>query len=270
LDRDRSFLPIKWRETTLHGQVFSHAVISLLATLDSVDCLVQLDTGANGIFMSDNSVSSSGKMVQVELQVGMLRRSVTMDAASIAYLREHPFSRAGSIGNAFFEQGTIELDFASNQFRYVPGGLLNDNPAAIPFYYAKQTNWDGGHVLIEIGLPDLSRKKVLLDTGAAMFTFVPADRALWEKLLNENSIQHAEMSAEIQGADGKVSCDFQTMNSPLNIEKYPVAAGLYAYSGSHALVNIPGHPQGTVGMQTFINGKITLDYVSSLWMYSAQ
>jgi len=146
------FLPFFFADHALYeGAPKVPAAIVLPVKVEGTDCYAQLDTGAPGavIWHSKGKVDAPRKDVTVEL--AGLRRTASADAANLALLEQGRCTSGliATIGNEFFEQGTLELDLAGSRYRWQQGAVLQGAPDAQTMRYVR---WGGpgGHPLVTV------------------------------------------------------------------------------------------------------------------------
>lgn len=177
--------PFVWAEAeVVPGAGKVRAGILLPIKVDGVACWGQLDTGAPGgvIWTRPAGVGAADQKVTVE--VAGRRRTTQASAAQLAGLRggNCKAELIATLGNAFFDDGTLTLDLNDGRFRFEAASVLGDDPRARPFDYAHWSGGVGGHIVVKVGLPDGRGAEAMLDTGAAAFgltTLAPAD---WDRL----------------------------------------------------------------------------------------
>ena len=179
--------PFGWAEAeVVPGAGKVKAGIVLPITVDGVACWGQLDTGAPGGVIWTRPAGSGPADVTVTVDIAGQRRTAQASSAQLVGLRggNCKAEAIATIGNAFFDDGTLALDLKAGRFRFAAASLLGDDPRALPFDYARRDGGEGGHIVVKVGLPDGQRADAMLDTGAASFgltTLAPAD---WNMLTN--------------------------------------------------------------------------------------
>ncbi len=241
--------------------------IAVLATVKfgGTPCSVQIDTGMNDAFAwhIDQAVTQDETL---EIELGTLRRSVPVNAN----LRERIGrcsigSPVASLGNAFFEAGTLEIDFAGSKLTYTSGSKLKPNSASGHFRYA-QWGPEGGHVLVHVTAPGPLPAQALLDTGSLRIDLAVHDRHVWRALT-----QRAKTSPErfpIWAWGRQLQCLKQAATRPISFQEDQKTFPVVTYCPT--LGFRPMEPVlGTVGMRRYLRGSIAIDYPARLWRGTA-
>lgn len=221
---------------------FPHAMVMLPATVNGVVCYVQLDTGANGRFIRAGSTDAAS----ADIVIGPHTTKVDDQC------------RAGTVGNAFFEKGTLILDLKNARFAYSSDAILRNDSDAAPFTYVHHEGWDGGHITVPITLPGQPQQQALLDTGAALFTFAPLQQSLYEALRGAES---RPLTASSWGKD--IGCEISQLTTPLRVSQYTLDGGVLGHCKRAVDIGVP--IAGIVGLGGFAGQTITIDYPSRKW-----
>jgi hypothetical protein len=230
---------------------FKHAAIFLPAKVDGVDSFVQLDTGANGRFIpAARPADPAGREVNIEVASHTVRALLPQPV--------HAGERAGTVGNAFFEHGTLTIDLKNARFSYAEQAALRDDSTAAPFKYVHHEGWDGGHIVVPLSLPDQPPQDAMFDTGAAIFTFVPLQRSLYETLRGAGGQQLAVPS---WGVD--IGCETSPLGMPLRVSQYTLDTGMLGLCKLPVDIGVP--LAGVIGLAGLADQTITIDYPSRRW-----
>jgi hypothetical protein len=229
--------------------------------IDGMLCSVQIDTGLNSAIRwhADQPTAPDG-MIEVEL--GNMHRSVPTNAAARELTKACGIGNpVASLGNGFFDTGTLEIDFSGRKLTYSTGSALPPGSASGRFRYAKWGT-EGGHVLVEAKAPQRLPREALLDTGSLQIDLMVHDRMSWRTLTKSSrknpkrfaiaawGRQHQclnQQSTVAVGHDGMRSF-FPSVTFCPTLEFQPVEPIL-----------------GTIGMRRYLNGSITIDYPSQMW-----
>ncbi|MGV7210318.1 hypothetical protein ACLB1G_20985 [Oxalobacteraceae bacterium A2-2] len=263
-----TWLPITWQYGSVApGQPRERLALMLDAKLDGVACKVQLDTGANGavLWHGDSGHDAPRRMIPVE--VGGVRSEAGASEAIIASLRTGSCEGLASLGNAFFDRGTLTLDLARDRYRYDEAALLASQREAQPLIYA-QWYGSGGHLLVELRLPGGAVDYAMLDTGAARFGVSALDAQGWSRL-----------TGGLPAAEGPGVATFQVNSWGKQIPCYetevaaPVGIGnmleVPQMQASYCVLDAfkPGQKlAGLLGLRHLNGHVITLDYLSRRWL----
>lgn len=133
--------PLKWVVGSLDGQTQQRIALLVEASINGKPCDLQLDTGMNNAIRwhVDDGQPSTGEKVKVA--VAGLVREVVAPKDALQVLGSNNFCSAngpiGSVGNAFFEHGTLTLDLRNDRFAYTSRPLLTKSVRAQPFFYPR-------------------------------------------------------------------------------------------------------------------------------------
>lgn len=250
------------------GTSEERVALLLRAVIDGRKCWLQLDTGAPGaVLWNGRATEAARKAASVAIRIGEIEKTVVADTAQLALLRQGECGAAGSVGNAFFEHGTLSLDFAGSRFAFTPGSALAGDRAARTMRYLKGAQ-HGGHPLLPARLFDGSTGDLLLDTGSARFGLVATSLAQWRQLTGGLSLTDgaAVRSFDINNAIDAVPsrCHETTVKAAIMIGDHELAPDLVSYcEGKEFRLAAP--LSGILGLRALARYQITLDYVSQRW-----
>lgn len=237
---------------------FPHAALMLPAKVDGVACFVQLDTGANGRFMPSGRAVADAPGREVAIEIGQHTVTARVPQAVLAALPAVGDCHAGTVGNAFFDNGSLILDLKHARFAYSNEAILRDDSAAAPIKYVHQQGWDGGHIVVPITLPGQPPQEAMFDSGAALFTFTPFKQSLYEALRGADS---QPLSAPSWG--NEISCQTSRLTTPLRVSQYTLDSGILGHCKMEVGIGVP--LAGIVGLAGFADQTITIDYPSRKW-----
>lgn len=228
---------------------------------------MQLDTGLNSAVRWQESVGVDEPEVLVEVEVLGLRMSVGTSSSIAGHLRHcAPGGSVGSLGNAFFEGGSLTIDLKQMALRYQAGSALSANPAAEPMFYARWTE-QGGHPLVELRKDGTLVGYGLLDTGSASFGFAPLSEQAWNRVT---------ASAPLAQTDHVRKFSVSSWNRQHPCFETKPAVRLHA--GHWAMGNSPVdycpelgftpplRLEGVIGLDAFSNAVVTIDYPAGRWL----
>lgn len=244
-----------------------HALL-VQVRIDGRSCHMQLDTGANSAVIWGRGVVIPADEVRgtVTVQAGPLAREVPVSDALRAALAQCPDDDSvGTLGNAFFEQGSLRLDLSTPALHYTAGSALLDDPQALPMRYAR---WgaEGGHSLVQLHTPHGERGWTLLDTGAFATQLAVFTREAWD-----SATEHAPLTASLRVTELKVPawgqahlCFRAAPSAHWTIDGRSPQALSVLYCPSHPFV-APEALLGVVGMAPFGTDTLVIDYVAQRW-----
>ncbi|HYD62324.1 MAG TPA: hypothetical protein VEC35_18320 [Noviherbaspirillum sp.] len=240
----------------------------LRAKINDVDCRVQLDTGAAAtiIWRHRDSDQQPAMAVQARVRIGDIEQVLQAKTSQLVSLR-HPDCHgvAATVGNGFFEHGTLHLDLGSQRFAFTPGAALARHPAAHSMLYLPATQ-GGGHPLIMAKLANGAQGYVLLDTGSMRFGLAATDPQQWRQLTA--GLQGApRRSFSIRNASeaGALTCEELETQAPMAIGGQTVRQELVTYcSGKQFQLAQP--ILGVLGLRPLGRRMVIIDYVSRRWL----
>jgi hypothetical protein len=238
---------------------YPHAAVLLPAKIDGVASLVQLDTGANARFIPSARSAVNAPSRAVSIEIGAHAVQATLPESLLATLHEGGASkRAGSVGNGFFEAGTLTLDLKRARFSYAPQAALRDDSDAAPFKYVHHEGWDGGHIIVPVTLPGQPPQDAMLDTGAAIFTFTPLQKSWYDAL---RGADRQQLTVSSWGND--IGCETSQLGVPIRVSRYTLDTGVLGYCKLPVDIGVP--LAGIIGLAGFAQQTITIDYPSRKW-----
>jgi hypothetical protein len=211
---------------------------------------VQLDTGADGRFIPAGPATGA----PVDIVIGQR----TIKASVPQPLPSGERCRAGTVGNAFFDNGSLILDLKHARFAYSDDALLRDDADAAPITYVRHDGWEGGHITVPVTLPGQAPQQALFDSGAALFTFAPLQQALYEALRGATS---KPLAVSSWGQD--IGCELSALTTPLRVSQYTLSEGVLGHC--RKAVDIGAPIAGVVGLGGFAGQTIIIDYPSRKW-----
>ncbi|MGW8394520.1 hypothetical protein [Pseudoduganella sp. HUAS MS19] len=240
------------------------AAIVLPVKVEGVDCYAQLDTGAPNAVIWHSKGKGGGPRKEVAIELAGLHRTVSADAANLALLEQGCSSDLiATIGNEFFEQGTLELDLAGARYRWTQRAVLEDAPDAQAMRYAR---WGGagGHPLVTVRVAGGAPQAALLDTGSAAFGINGHSAQAWEGLTGGAPLRdERRFSANAFGR--QLPCVMGTVARALEIGD---SVKLQRFQGGYCegLGFEPAEPlAGVVGLHHLLGKVLVIDYVSQRW-----
>lgn len=259
-------------KTVVPGTKAEKVAIVLPVTIDRIPCFMQLDTGIQKpVIWGDRPNEFEGsRQVPVELRVLGISARVMAPTQSLELLHAKDGCSVddpiGTLGNAFFEHGTLTLDLKRSRFAFAPKALLANAPEAHPFIYANWSGGVGGLILVDVKRPGGSEGKAGLDTGSARFGLVVhnaqdwADQTAGVPLENNDNLK----TFTVPSWGREIRFYETTPSQPLEVageQLFPVAV---AYSPEF-WAKAPVKLIGILGMRALGERIITLDYPSKRW-----
>lgn len=246
------------------------AAIVLPVTVDGIDCYAQLDTGAPKAVIWHQRGAEGAPRKTVTVELAGQRRSVDADAANLAMLEAGRCRQdlIATIGNEFFEQGTLTLDLAGARYQWQQGAGLQAAADAQPMQYVR---WGGpgGHPLVTVRVAGGPPQPALLDTGSAAFGINAHDAQAWDGLTGaaprDGSTLREVQRFSANSWGKQLPCVMGTVPRSLQIgENLALPSFRVAYC--EGLGFKPDAPlAGVVGLHHLLGKVLVLDYVSQRW-----
>lgn len=266
--------PLKWVIGSLDGRTQEHVAVLVEATIDGRSCDLQLDTGLNSAIRwhTDEDKSSAGE--KVKIVIAGAAREVNASKETLRVLNaDGPCSASGpigSVGNAFFEQGTLTLDLRKDRFSYDARPRLFKSVRAQPFFYPRWGS-DGGHILVEIRATGQPGGYAMFDTGAASASLNVLDVSSWSLLTGDAALGKTPRvrTFEVSSWGRRHRCFEMTSKHELTVTGYRLKAPLVSYCPELGF-DAPIRLAGILGLRSFRGRIVTLDYPSRRWLISTQ
>jgi len=242
----------------------------LRARIDAVECHVQLDTGAGEAVMW-HSKAGAGVLARprrVTVRIGDVEKEIDADAANLATLGDERCAGvAATVGNGFFDHGTLTIDLAGDRFAFVPGSGLAARADARPMRYLRSGG--AGLPLVEVVLDNGRRGQALLDTGAARFGLVATSAAQWSELSGGLALTDASAVRSFNATNAKDSAPSRCFDT--------LVAGRMSVGGRQVRQTMVSYCQGkdfhldepiigVLGLLPLAGHRIVLDYVAQRWL----
>ena len=239
--------------------------VALLVTvkLDGRDCSVQLDTGVSHAFIPHGSVlGSEPYSAEVFVELGSLRRAFPVSAEAKTLLANCTEGLAvATLGNGFFDQGSITLDLPSRSLTVEDAPILKNDASAQAFRYAKWWGGSGGLVLISVERTGALPTEAMLDTGAVRLELGVLDQGTWTALADPTA---AVSEFSVQSWGQSIKCTQAPARWPLALAGQSPAKPTLTYCP--AMEFKPAQPiLGILGLRGFLKSRLIIDYPSMRW-----
>lgn len=260
--------PFTWYVDSFAGGPPERLALFLPVTIDGAPCLVQLDTGANGEWMwAGQAAGEQLPQKTVTIELAGMRKQIPADARNLKYVNPQvcAMRAVATVGNAFFERGTLTLDLGKARFAYEEKARLAADPAAHPLFYARwgQT---GGHTLVELQLQGTRPSYALLDTGAVRFGLAATDAGEWAELTGG-----APLAADgkvrqfgLQSWGKQVQCYETSTPHRLTVAGVALDETRVSYCVDQGFRS-PVKLAAVLGLRPLGDRIVTLDYLSRRW-----
>jgi hypothetical protein len=187
------------------------------------------------------------------------------DKRHLEQIRNGDCKTIASVGNAFFEDGSLILDLRNSRYKFEQAAVLASSPKTQPLIYA-QWYEVGGHLLVEVKLPSGENKYAMLDTGAASFGLSPLSASAWADLVGRPPVAGPGISEYKVNSWGKqISCFETDRPGPLVIATQHSLETFRVSYCQHPDFSTKQKVAGLLGLRDLMGSVITLDYRSLRW-----
>ncbi len=263
--------PFDWVQGSLiPGTPNERVAILLPIKVNGVKCSAQLDTGASSqiYWRTKASVDQKEETIDVLVEVGPISTYLQAKPSNLLKLQEKECSNIATLGNGFFENGSLTLDLKRSQFMYSSDAILAKMENAQPLIYAQWKGESAGHTMVEVRVPSGKLGYALLDTGATAFGLNATNANEWADLTGGLPVQASANVEEFKIASwGKqINCYKAKIKGPMSIA---TMLTLSEYQVSYCVLDafVPGQKVlGVLGLKHFGDSTITLDYLSRRWI----
>ncbi|HEX7986595.1 MAG TPA: hypothetical protein VF616_23980 [Duganella sp.] len=265
--------PIQWYVDSFAGGPKERLALFLPAVIDGVPCLVQLDTGANGelLWRGQAGANENPPKRLISVELAGIRKQVWADEKNLAYLTPEVCRQRAiaTVGNAFFEDGTLTLDLRNNRFAFTRQALLAHEHGAQPLLYLRWAQ-SGGHTVVEVEPAGHAPAYALLDTGAARFGLAATDAGEWAALTGGAPLAASDKVRQysLDSWGKQVQCFETDVQRQLTVGATVVEQGRASYCVGQGFKS-PVKLIGVLGLHPLRDKVITLDYLSRRWTLRA-
>jgi len=245
------------------GRPKERVALTLPARFDGYRCTVQLDTGMNGAFQWHGD--ASGESTPIKFELAGVVKEYFVDKRHMEQIHKGDCESVASVGNAFFENGSLILDLRNSRYKFEQVAVLATSPKAQPLIYAQWYDV-GGHLLVEVRMPSGGIQYAMLDTGAASFGLSPLSATAWADLVGHPPVAGPGVVEYKVNSWGKqISCFETEKTGPLVIGlQHELKVFRVSYC-QHPDFNIKQKVAGLLGLRDLMGSVITLDYRSRRW-----
>ncbi len=258
---------IDWQPGDFAGQHDQRVALTVEALVDGHACTLQVDTGLDDAVAWRGDPAPVHRAVDVAVEFAGVRVSAPASADRARQLADcAPGAIVGSLGNAFFDGGTLAIDLKTSHLRYAPGGRLAARLDAQPMFYAR---WGatGGRPLVEMRKSGALRGYALLDTGNAAVAFAAAGKPQWDAATGGAPL-HATSTVTAFTASPPsrpLACFAAPGAGPLQAGTWVLAAPRVTYCPLPDAAT-PLKLEGVLGLRSFGDAVVSIDYVSGRWL----
>ena len=240
--------------------------LTLPAKFDGYPCTVQLDTGMNGAFQWHGD--GSGESIPIKFEVAGVQKDYIADKRHLEQIRKGDCKAIASVGNAFFENGTLILDLRNSRYKFEQAAVLASSQKAQPLIYA-QWYEVGGHLLVEVRVPSGEIKYAMLDTGAVSFGLSPLSASAWTDLVGLPAVAGPGIVEYKVNSWGKqINCFETDRPGPLLIGLQHKLKTFRVSYCQHPDFSTKQKLAGLLGLRDLMESVITLDYRSRRWTFA--
>jgi hypothetical protein len=262
-----------WVTGSIGGLSDRNLAMLIPVAIGNKTCDMQIDTGANGSVIWNAESNTNEQNNSLTVKLGTIEATTTAGPTVLeAIERCTAGSPVGTLGNAFFERGTLVIDSVRRQLGYQPGSGLAGNNTAQRFFYATWAPADatwvptGGHILIELQTSQFGKGYGLLDTGAALAEIGVLDELWWKRLVGAKAMTGENITRFTVNSWGKqVECYLAQTTTDVTLDTFQLALRNANYCPTLHF-RPPVRVIGIVGMYPFRNRVLTIDYPGRLWL----
>jgi hypothetical protein len=257
---------LEWAIGSFAGQADQRIAMLVKADVNGMPCRMQLDTGASDAVIWHGATASAAPPIGVNVSFAGITRQVDASPEIFDGLARCVPKVVGTLGNAFFEHGSLSLNLKAETLTFTAQATLGDRSDASDMLYP-QWGTTGGHTLVKIQVGDATPGYALLDTGAAAVDLAVLSEEQWRRATHDAPLQASEsvrsFSVHSWGRDH--ACHAAAAGPAIRINEQPLAQATITYCpelGFHPPVPL----EGVLGMRSFLGSVITLDYPSRRWL----
>jgi hypothetical protein len=258
--------PLRWVEGVVAGQAPERLALLVQIGIDGRRCWFQLDTGLDSVVRWHGEQDAAAT---VALDAAGQRWIVSASQRLIDILKTSDgcgqTGAVGSIGNAFFDDGSVTLDLAGLVLHYRRGSVLRRESAAAPFQYLAEGR-EGAHVVVDAQLPDGQPARFMLDTGSVRFGWMVFRADDWRRLTGRPALAASEaVQAFPISSWGRRHVCFEAPGvRPATVGRWTVDVSPIAICPDMAFVP-PSGVDGVLGLRPFQGRTVVLDYRAKRW-----
>ncbi|MFG6486081.1 hypothetical protein ACG04R_05310 [Roseateles sp. BYS78W] len=270
-----AFQPFHWQVGSLGGLPPAPLALLVPVKLGERACDMQLDTGASAAVIWHTAPEQDEPRRPLKLRLGELETELEVGSATQRSIDECVSgSPVGTLGNAFFERGTLTLDVAHQRLAWQAGSTLDNQPRARRFFYAApalQEGWiqAGGHIFIELDVQQAGKGYGMLDTGAASAEIGVMDAPWWAQLTGSAAMQGPHITNFTMPSWGRsLACASAPTVAAVSIDGFGPLVRRATYCptlGFQPTIRVIG----LVGLAPFMHSVLTIDYPGRRWMVEA-
>ncbi|SEN11859.1 hypothetical protein SAMN05428959_101274 [Duganella sp. CF517] len=266
--------PFRWYMASIGGGPVERAAMLLPVKVNGIDCQVQLDTGVRDALIwsrpAPPSGTAPGETRTALIELAGIRTHVPAQPANLSPLTAETCSAGpiATVGNAFFEHGTLTLDLGGARFAFEAAPTLAGEPAAQSMRY---TRWreGGGAPLVEVKRPGGKTGYALLDTGSARFGLVATSADAWADLSGGLALAAGPQvkTMSVQSWGRQLPCYETALAGGFDAGGAPGLQATVSYCVEqefHFAVKVIG----VLGLRPLGDRVIALDYLSNRWRLS--
>lgn len=259
----------EWAMGTFAGQQDVRVAMLVPVLIEGRPCHMQLDTGlpravAWHEYSGDNDATQAIKVSFAGHETLVEASRSVRDMVS----KCQPGEPVGSLGNAFFEHGTLSIDLKGQRISHQAGSTLQaSDPGAHPFTYAK-SDTGGAHIVTDVCLGD-EKGLALLDTGSTALELSAFETEGWKRLTNDTPLHASDRVAvfDVHAWGAQHPCFMARSAVPWRIASKAPSHPTVTHCPT---IRMESKPEllGVVGMKPFMDDTLVIDYPARLWSTS--
>lgn len=259
---------IEWyRAEVIPGDGPVNVALFMPVKLNGAACKAQLDTGAPDDVHFHQAFERATAQPMVVEALG-IRREVMGPPNLVAGEDGCPKGLRISLGNEFFEQGTLTLDLKHDQLSFVQGSVLASDAQAMPFFYPQWGvgNAGGGHIVVELADSQGSKRYALFDTGAASFGISAMSAESWRQMTGKDAAPGSGITSYSVSSWGKSIPCYRMRSST----RFQLGQGQALENADVSYCDASGFKPGQklaalIGLRNLSSRTITIDYPARRW-----
>lgn len=271
--------PAEWAIGDVAGKPQQRVALLVNALVDGHRCRLQLDTGAPSLVIWEGIKPLTSKATEVTVEVAGIAKQVRAPREIVNRLAEcSRLESIGTLGNRFFDGGTLSINLAVPSLTFAPGSTLSERTDTHPMFYIKQTVGKrtsrseriGGHPLIELRASGRLLGYALFDTGSASFGLNVHSMERWNHATGGLPLRESEKVTKfvIQGWGRTHTCYRAESSIKYQIGGQELLLSEITFCPSIDFMRAIAL-EGLIGLQPFQDATITLDYVAGRWLVEA-
>jgi hypothetical protein len=264
-------VPLQWVLGDYAGRPRQRVALAAMAQVNGHACAIQIDTGLDADVAwngQDPSTREGNAHVLVALAGNAGRLPSTPEQVAMA---SDCASQGiiGSIGNGFFDTGTLRIDLEAPSLTWTDGSTLSERPDAQPLFYPCWGG-QGGHAFVELKSGGRLLGYAMLDTGSAASDFSVLDLPAWKATTGGAPLEAGGRvrAFDIPAWGRSHTCYAASMTGDLDVGGVRLHSPQVTYCPDLGFES-PMKIAGVLGMHAFGDATLVVDYAAGRWLVEA-